>query len=89
MAENLQTTKYQNGDLIGTTTLDISAEIAPKYQWVYGVLYEYGRLYSGYAVSDIRNICPTGWHVPSDVEWTSLITYLGGESLAGDKLKEV
>src|SRR5688500_14669040 len=95
MAENLKTTKYRNGDLIGTTipaTLDISSESAPKYQWAYNgeesIVATYGRLYTWYAVTDSRNVCPTGWHVPSDAEWTTLTTYLGGESVAGDKLKE-
>ena len=46
------------------------------------------RLYTWFAVTDTRNVCPTGWHVPSDAEWTTLTTYLGGESGAGGKLKE-
>jgi uncharacterized protein (TIGR02145 family) len=95
MAENLKTTKYNNGELIGTTTpatTDISDEPTPKYQWAYdgneGNVATYGRLYTWYAVNDSRNVCPTGWHVPSDPEWTTLTTYLGGESVAGSKLKE-
>ena len=35
-----------------------------------------------------KNICPTGFHVPTDTEWTTLTTYLGGESVAGGKMKE-
>jgi uncharacterized protein (TIGR02145 family) len=83
MADNLKSTKYQNGDLIGTTspaTLDISGESTPKYQWAYdgneinvGL---YGRLYTWYAVTDSRGICPVGWHVPTDEDWTTLTTYL-------------
>lgn len=95
MVENLKTTKYRNGNLIGTTnpaSLDISAESAPKYQWAYAGnesnVATYGRLYTGYAINDNRAICPTGWHVPSDAEWSTLSTYLGGESVAGGKLKE-
>jgi uncharacterized protein (TIGR02145 family) len=83
MVENLKTTKYRNGDLIGTTTpatLDIDAEATPKYQWAYegneSNVNTYGRLYTWYAVTDIRNLCSTGWHVPSDVEWTTLENYL-------------
>lgn len=92
MAENLKTTKYRNGDLIGTTLLDISNESNPKYQWAYGDnennVAIYGRLYSWGAVIDNRNICPAGWHIPTDAEWTSLTNYLGGENVAGAKLKE-
>jgi uncharacterized protein (TIGR02145 family) len=95
MKENLKTTKYRNGDLIGTTTpatKDISGETSPKYQWAYGGnennVATYGRLYTWYAVTDKRNICPTGWHVPTDEELTTLITYLGGAGIAGGKLKE-
>jgi len=94
MAENLKTTKYLNGDPIGTTTpatLDISGESTPKYQWAYGgdesKAATYGRLYTWYAATDPRNICPTGWHVPTDAELTTLTAYLGGDSIAGAKLK--
>jgi len=95
MVENLKTTRYRNGDLIGTTTpatLDISLESTPKYQWAYdgneSNVATYGRLYTWYAVTDSRNVCPTSWHVPTDAEWTTLTTYLGGDSVAGGKLKE-
>ena len=95
MVENLKTTKYRNGDLIGTTTpatLDISGEITPKYQWPYAgkenYVNTYGRLYTWYVLSDKRNVCPTGWHVSTNDEWNTLINYSGGVSLAGMKLKE-
>jgi uncharacterized protein (TIGR02145 family) len=81
--ENLKTTRYSNGDLIETTTpsnLDIMGEDMPKYQWPYAGddlnVDPFGRLYTWYAVSDSRNICPAGWHVPSDSEWTALTDYL-------------
>ena len=48
----------------------------------------YGNLYNWYAVGDSRGLCPDGWHVPSDDEWTILMDYLGGESVAGGKIKE-
>jgi uncharacterized protein (TIGR02145 family) len=83
MAENLKTTKYCNGDSIRTTspaTLDITSESTPKYQWAYDGneinIAIYGRLYTWYAVIDSRNICPSGWHVPTDAEWTILTDYL-------------
>jgi len=47
----------------------------------------YGKLYNHYAVTDSRGLCPTGWHVPSDVEWTTLENQLGGASVAGGALK--
>jgi uncharacterized protein (TIGR02145 family) len=92
MAENLKATKFNDGTVILTTTLDISAEVAPIYQWVNGDLATYGRLYTWYAVDVVsngsKNVCPTGWHVPTDVEWETLKTNLGGEAVAGGKLKE-
>jgi uncharacterized protein (TIGR02145 family) len=95
MAENLKTTKYLNGDSIGTTTpptMDISSKSSPEYQWAYGGgesnVAAYGRLYTWFAVTDSRNLCPAGWHVPTDAEFSTLITYLKGDTIAGGKLKE-
>ena len=39
--------------------------------------------------NDNKNVCPTGWHVPTDAEWTVLTNYLGGQGIAGGKMKEV
>jgi uncharacterized protein (TIGR02145 family) len=96
MAENLKTIHYSNGDLIGTTipaTKDIESENMPEYQWAYngdeGLVASYGRLYTWYAVTDDRNVCPTGWHVPSQDDWHILIDYLGDGKLAYFKLKEI
>ncbi len=92
MVENLKTTKFSNGDLIPTSTSDISAEATPKFQWAYNDTASYadiyGRLYTWYAAIDSRNLCPTGWHVPSLEEWQTLKSFLGGDSTAGGKLKQ-
>jgi len=83
MAQNLKTTKYKNGDPIGTTSpfyKDITTESNPKYQWAY--LGEeanadiYGRLYTWFAVTDTRNLCPAEWHVATDAEWNNLEVWL-------------
>ena len=50
-------------------------------------LSEYGRLYNGYTVQDARDLCPVGWHVPADWEWTDMTDFLGGASTAADNLK--
>jgi uncharacterized protein (TIGR02145 family) len=95
MSENLNTTKYSNGDVIGTTTpyaLDIRSESTPKYQWAFdgneANALIYGRIYTWYVATDARNICPQAWHVPSDNDWSNLTTFLGGINVAGGKLKE-
>jgi uncharacterized protein (TIGR02145 family) len=48
---------------------------------------EYGKLYNWYAVNDPRGLAPNGYHIPSDAEWTILIDKLGGEEIAGKKMK--
>jgi uncharacterized protein (TIGR02145 family) len=93
MVENLKTTKYRNGDAISNVTVNASwaALATGAYCWYNNDPANkalYGGLYNWYAVSDSRNIAPVGWHVPTDAEWTTLTTYLGGESVAGGKLKE-
>ena len=50
-------------------------------------LVEYGRLYNWYAVDDVRGLCPNGWHVPTDGEWTVMTDFLGGQNVAGVEMK--
>jgi uncharacterized protein (TIGR02145 family) len=95
MASNLKTTHYMNGDLISTTSApasDITSESTPKYQWSFNGddanASVYGKLYTYYAVTDTRKICPAGFHVPSDAEWIMLENYLGGANYAASFLKE-
>lgn len=101
MKENLRVTIYN--ELIDSlffysiptttpVTLDISAEISPKYQWAYkgdeSKVDTYGRLYTWDAVNDPKGLCPTGWHVPTDNEWATLVAYLKGAKRAGGMMKE-
>ena len=51
-------------------------------------LIKYGLLYNWYAATDVRNICSAGWHIPTEVELDELGAYLGGDSIAGGKLKD-
>jgi uncharacterized protein (TIGR02145 family) len=93
MAENLKTTKYRDGTSIPNVTDanqwgGLTTGAYCDYNNVVSNSTTYGRLYNWYAVSDSRNIAPAGWHVPTDAEWTTLTTCLGGESVAGGKLKE-
>ena len=94
MAENLKVNKYNDGTSI--------PNITDKAKWYNNTTgawcnynndasknTKYGKLYNWYAVSGRKNVCPTGWHVPSDAEWTVLTDYLGGEIVAGGKMKEV
>jgi len=91
--ENLKTTKYNDGTSIPlvTNATDWENLTTPGYCWydndevTYGDTY--GALYNWYTVNT-GNLCPTSWHVPSDAEWNILSNYLGGESVAGGKLKE-
>jgi len=93
MAENLKTTKYKDGTAIPLETYNTLWHNlnSAGYCWYNNdaTTYKntYGALYNWYAVNTYK-VCPTGWHVPKDSEWTKLITYLGGETAASGKLKE-
>lgn len=93
MVENLNVTKYRNGasipNISDETTWSLHFSGAYCHQGnIPSNGTTYGKLYNWYAVNDSRNICPTGWHVPTDAEWSTLMSYLGGEIVAGGKLKE-
>lgn len=98
--ENLKVTKYSDGSTIPLDNSGGTAGNGSGQTWstlktgartVYGHdnnnLSTYGYLYNWYAAADSRNICPSGWHVPTDGELTTLTTYLGGSTVAGGKLK--
>lgn len=98
MGENLKTSKYNDGTPIQNVTDNTQWTNNTTGAWCYynnDALNndKYGKLYNWYAVSPTtngnKNVCPSGWHVPTDAEWTVLSDYLGGESVAGGKLKEV
>lgn len=92
MAENLKTTRFADLTEIPNVTdgaawilLDIPAWC--NYENSAANDFTYGKLYNWFTVADPSNLCPTGWHVPTDAEWTILTDYLGGHSVAGGKMK--
>lgn len=92
MVRNLDVETYRNGDPIPEVTDPEQWANLKTGAWCYynndpanGAIY--GKLYNWYAVNDPRGLAPKGWHIPTDVEWTELADCLGGESLAGGKLK--
>ncbi|HOD55671.1 MAG TPA: fibrobacter succinogenes major paralogous domain-containing protein [Candidatus Cloacimonadota bacterium] len=92
MAENLKTTKLNDSTGIPYVTSDgIWAGLATSgycyYDNSWGNALIYGALYNWHTVNTGK-LCPTGWHVPTNEEWTTLMTYLGGDTLIGGKLKE-
>ncbi len=93
MAENLKTTKYNDGSAIPVELNNSkwSNLRTPAYCWYAnnGPANKdtYGALYNWYAVSTGK-LAPEGWHVAADSEWNALITYLGGTAVAGGPLKE-
>ena len=93
MAENLKVTTYNDGTpilLVADLLTWHNLTTEPAYCWYFfnESKYKkvYGALYNWYAVNTGK-LCPTGWHVPTDVEWVTLIDYLGVET-AESKLKE-
>jgi uncharacterized protein (TIGR02145 family) len=93
MVENLKVTHYRNGEPIPNISDSISWVNLSKgaycdYDNNISNSSIYGKLYNWYAVCDSRKLAPKGWHIPSDAEWKTLITFLGGQNVAGGKLKE-
>ena len=98
MGENLNVSKYSDGTTIPNITDNTQWQNNTTGAWAYynndvANNAKYGKLYNWYATSPTtngnKNVCPTGWHVPTDAEWTVLTNYLGGETVAGGKMKEV
>ncbi len=92
MAENLRSTNYSNGDPIPNITDNFQWDGSTIGAWSHynnDVQYEnpYGKLYNWYTVNDIRNVCPSGWHVPTNADWNLLEDYLCGEGISGGKMK--
>jgi uncharacterized protein (TIGR02145 family) len=96
MAENLRTDKYNDGTVInnetdnsgwGGLTTGARTEYVGGDLPTTGYVGTYGYLYNWYAVTDSKKLCPSGWHVPTDAEWTTLTTFLEGTNVAGGKMK--
>jgi len=92
MAENLKVGKYRNGDAIPYigNTGNWSIQSAGAYTYydsdpTNNVVY--GKLYNWFTTQDPRGLCPSGWHVPSHNEWIVLTNFLGGNAVAGGKMK--
>lgn len=96
MLKNLDVVTFSNGVPIEEAKTDADWKYYGEHRipaWrnyngdvLYGFVY--GKLYNWYAVNDPRGIAPEGWHVATDAEWKTLIEYLGGEKIAGGKLKD-
>ena len=87
-AENLRTTVYADGSAIpeetdNTAWVGLSTGARCDYDNDASNVATYGRLYNWYAATDAAELCPTGWHVPTDDEWTALETYLGANGHSG------
>ena len=95
MKENLNVQRFKNGEAIPNVT-DYSTWInSTTAAWCRynnnpdaSNAFKIGLLYNGYVAQDARGVCPNGWKVPEDSDFNKLVTYLGGSSIAGGKLKE-
>ena len=95
MTKNLDVATFRNGDPIPQAKTDEEWEKAGDNQQPAWCYYDndpangakYGKLYNWYAVNDSRGLAPSGYHIPSDAEWTILTDFLGGEKVAGTKMK--
>jgi len=91
--KNLDVNTYRNGDIIPEVQDAAEWKNLTTGAWCFyenktenGVIY--GKLYNWYAVNDPRGLAPEGYHIPSDEEWETYINFLGGEKVAGGKMKE-
>ncbi|MBK8503490.1 MAG: fibrobacter succinogenes major paralogous domain-containing protein [Saprospiraceae bacterium] len=94
MIENLRTATFADGSPIQLDSSDAAWSVGNSaYCWYDNDSsnYEhlYGKLYNWYAVSDVHGLCPEGWHVPTDSDWLTLATQLGGQEICGGKMKEL
>jgi uncharacterized protein (TIGR02145 family) len=99
MAENLKTTVYANGEKIPNVVDNAQWNSLSTGAWAHynnDKQYEnsYGKLYNWYTVAGPLNVCPTGWHIPSAAEWSTLIKYIDpnadsakNTNIAGGKMK--
>jgi len=95
MTKNLDVSTFRNGDPIPEAKTSDEWQEAGGYEQPAWCYYDndtangakYGKLYNWYAVNDPRGLAPAGWHVPSYAEWTKLTDFLGGEGVAGTKMK--
>jgi uncharacterized protein (TIGR02145 family) len=93
MGENLKTMYFSNGDPINYSanatdwTLNIGNPSVTFPQDDYWTGQTYGNLYNFRTAMDPRNICPIGWRVPTYADWDVLVNFLGGNIVAGGKLK--
>ena len=90
MAENLKTSVYRNGDAIPAVNDNAqwsNLAIGARCYYINDDQNDcpYGMLYNWYAVSDARNVCPAGWHVPSEDEWTILINLMDPNAAGGSQ----
>ncbi len=85
MKENLMVTHSPNNASITTYNPDNNAANVPTY----GRLYDWNTAMNGATTEGAQGICPTGWHIPTSAEWTTLSNYLGGDAVAVGKMKEV
>jgi uncharacterized protein (TIGR02145 family) len=93
MCRNLDVSHYRNGDSIPEVRDSVEWSNLETGAWCYynnsdSIGKIYGKLYNWYAVNDPRGLAPEGWHVATIDEWNNLINYLGGNEIAGGKLKE-
>ena len=94
LTENLKVTKYNDQVPISLVLDDASwsTQTEPAYCYYEGDIANsnvYGNLYNWHVVNNTKNVCPSGYYVPSIADWEELITFVGGNAVAGGKLKEM